>query len=156
MNIRRFALAAAAACALALPGVAAAHDMEGWHHGGPGEFEFLHGLSLTEAQKTQAHAIMRAAMTQSKPLMDQLHQLHEQHVTLLLTAGSTKSQIEAVQHQEENVRNQLDAARLGTMLQLRDLLTPAQLSKAADMHAKMEALHAQEHEVLEGAHDAPE
>jgi Spy/CpxP family protein refolding chaperone len=102
------------------------------------------------------HSILKAAMTQNKPLMEQMHQLREQHITLILTAGSTKAQLASVVHQEENVRDQLDNARLGMALQLRDVLTPAQLSQAADLHTKMEALHEQEHEMLEGAHDQPE
>jgi Spy/CpxP family protein refolding chaperone len=159
MSIRRSALAAVAICALALPGLAVAQPMEGgWHHGGPGggDMEFLHGLTLTDAQKQQAHTIMESARTQSKPLMEQLHQLREQHITLILTAGSTQSQLAAVQQQEESVRDQLDNAHLATALQLRDVLTPQQLSQAADLHTKMEALHEQEHQVLESAHDQPE
>jgi Spy/CpxP family protein refolding chaperone len=157
MSIRRFALAAVAACALSLPGLAVAHDMEGgWHHGGPGDLEFLHGLTLTDAQKQQLHSIVKSSMTQNKSLMEQLHQLREQHITLILTAGSTQSQLAAVLHQEENVRNQLDNAHLAMALQLRDVLTPQQLSQAADLHAKMEALHEQEHEVNHGAHDQPD
>jgi Spy/CpxP family protein refolding chaperone len=130
----------------------------GWHHGGGGgsDMEFLHGLTLTDAQKEQAHSIIKSAMAQNKPLMEQLHQLREQHITLVLTAGSTQSQLAAVLHQEENVRNQLDNAHLAMALQLRNVLTPAQLSQAADLHTKMAALHEQEHQVLEGAHDQPE
>jgi Spy/CpxP family protein refolding chaperone len=159
MNIRRFALAAVAICALALPGLAIAQPMEGgWHPGGPGggDMEFLHGLTLTAAQKQQAHTIIKSTMAQNKPLMEQLHQLHEQHITLILTAGSTQSQLAAVVHQEEHVRNHLDNAHLAMALQLRDLLTPSQLSQAADLHTKMEALHEQEHQLLEGALDQPE
>jgi len=159
MSIRRFALAAVAFGALSLPGIAVAHQMEGgWHHGGPGggDWEFLHGLTLTDAQREQVHSIITSEMTQNKPLMEQLHQLHEQHMTLILTAGSTKAQLASVVHQEENVRDQLDNAHLGLALQLRDVLTPAQLSQAADLHTKMEALHEQEHQMMEGAHDQPE
>jgi Spy/CpxP family protein refolding chaperone len=158
MTLRRTAFAALAAAALALPGLASAQPMEhGWHHGGPGDdMEFLHGLNLTDAQKEQAHSLMKAAFAQAKLLMEQMHTLREQHITLLLTAGSTKEQLAAVLHQEESVRNELDSQRLTTALQLRSLLTPEQLAQAADLHTKLEALHEQERQTIEGARGEPE
>jgi Spy/CpxP family protein refolding chaperone len=157
MNLRHLTIAAAATCALTAAGVAAAQPM-GWHHGGPGggDMEFLHGLNLTDAQKDQAKTIEKSAWAQAKPLMEQLHTLHEQFITTLLTAGSTQVQAAAIQQQEESVRAQLDTDRLGTALQLRALLTPEQLSQAADLHSKLEALHQQEHDVIESAHSAAE
>ena len=38
---------------------------------------------------------------------------------------------------------------LSQLLQARALLTPAQLAQAADTHAKLAALHEQEHAVME-------
>jgi len=156
MNLRHLTIAAATMCALTAPGFAVAQPM-GWHHGGfgggpgGGDMEFLHGLNLTDAQKDQAKTIERSAWAQARPLMEQLHTLHEQFVTTLLTAGSTQAQAAAIQQQEESVRAQLDTERLGTTMQLRALLTPEQLAQAADLHSKLEALHQQEHDAIESA-----
>jgi Spy/CpxP family protein refolding chaperone len=157
MNLRHLTIAAATTCALTAAGFAVAQPM-GWHHGGPGggDMEFLHGLNLTDAQKDQAKTIEKSAWSQTKPLVEQLHTLHEQYVTTLLTANSTQAQAAAIQQQEESVHNQLDAAKLATAFQLRALLTPEQLSQAADLHSKLEALHQQERDAIEAARSSSE
>jgi Spy/CpxP family protein refolding chaperone len=157
MNLRHLTIAAATACALTAGGLAAAQPME-HHHGGfgGGDMEFLHGLNLTDAQKDQAKTIEKSAWSQARPLLEQMHSLHEQYINALLTAGSTQAQVAAIQQQEESVRNQLDADRLGTAMQLRALLTPEQLSQAADLHGKLEALHQQEREAIENARGSSE
>jgi Spy/CpxP family protein refolding chaperone len=150
MTLKHAARAMLMACMVSATSIAVAQPLEeGWHHGGG--LEFLRGLDLTDSQKTQAHEIQKAAWTQSKPLFEQLHTLHEQQINLLLTAGSTEAQIAAVLKQEESVRAQLDSAHLATALQLRALLTPDQLAQAADLHSKLEALHQQEHDAIESA-----
>lgn len=150
MNLRHLTIAAAAACGLAVAGTAAAHPEGGWHHGGFGgpDMEFLRGLNLTDAQKEQAHSIEKSTWEQARPLMEQMHALHEQEINLLLTAGTTQAQIGGIVAQEQAIRNQLDANRLATALQLRNLLTADQLIQAAELHSKLEALHEQEHEAI--------
>jgi len=157
MKFTLAARAALAACMISVGGLAVAQPMEmgPWHHG-MDDMEFLHGLNLTAAQKTQAHTILKSAFATNRPLMEQMHTLREQHINLLLTPGSTEAQIAAVVKQEEGVRNELDAKRLAIALQLRALLTPQQLSQAADLHSKLEALHEQERQTIESAHDGAE
>jgi Spy/CpxP family protein refolding chaperone len=156
MNLRHLTIAAVAACGLAGAGIALAQPQGGWHHGGfgGGDMEFLRGLNLTDAQKEQARSIEKSAWEQAKPLMEQMHTLHEQVITTLLTAGSTQAQVAGIVAQEESIRNQLDTNRVATALQLRNLLTSDQLSQAADLHTRLAALHEQEHEAISAAKGA--
>jgi Spy/CpxP family protein refolding chaperone len=147
-------MGAALAGVLAVGGVALAQP----HHGGPehGGLEFLlHGINLTDAQKTQIHQIEKASWATMKPLMEQEHTLHEQEVTQFLAAGTvTAEQFSTIKTQEEALRTQLDAAHLNTMLQVRGVLTAEQISKAATLHAQMEQLHEQEHALMATPGDA--
>jgi len=150
MNLRHLTIAAVTACGLAAAGIAAAQPEGAWHHGGfgGGDMEFLRGLNLTDAQKEQARTIEKSAWEQTKPLMEQMHTLHEQQITTLLTAGTTQAQVSGIVAQEQAIRNQLDANRVATAFQLRNLLTSDQLAQAADLHTRLEALHEQEHEAI--------
>jgi Spy/CpxP family protein refolding chaperone len=153
MKVKHAVMAALAAGMISAAGVVAAQPMEGgWHHGAG--MEFLYSLKLTDAQKQQVHQIVEAARAQAKPVMTQMHTLHEQIITQLLTAGSTEADIQALVQQEEQLRNQLDSARVTTALQIRGLLTPDQLTQASTLHQKLSALHEQEHAVMESPEDA--
>ena len=147
MKFKHLALVAATAGLLTL-GVARAQPSEhgGWHHDG---LEILHGLDLTDAQKAEAHKIAKANWAQMKPIMEQMHGIHEQMVTKLTSPGAvTEADLAPLVQQEETLRSQIDTSRLSTVLQIRGLLTPAQLEKAASVHQQLEALHEQERAVV--------
>jgi Spy/CpxP family protein refolding chaperone len=151
MKFKHMLVAAVTACALSATGVAVAAPHGGW--GGGEGMELLHSVSLTDAQKEQAHAIEKAAWASSKPIMEQLRSVHEQRATAMLSSGAvTAEALQPMVAQEESLRSQLDAIRLNTELQIRALLTPEQLAQAAATHAKLTALHEQEHAVVSAAH----
>ncbi len=115
----------------------------------------LRHANLTAAQDKQVHQLMEDSFTQCRPLMKQLRTLHEQMADKLLNPGKlSASDFTTMQTQENNLRNQLDAQMLATALKIRGLLTPDQLSKVADLHTKLKALHAQA-EALLGDDDLP-
>jgi Spy/CpxP family protein refolding chaperone len=145
MNFKPFLLAAGLTMAIT-GGAYADHEGGGWHHGG-GDLAFLHGVNLTDAQQAQVKEIQHTNWAQLKPIMKQVHAIHEQIASGFL-AGQTAEQLSGLVSQEEALRTQLDSARLATAVQIRGILSPAQLSQAADTHAKMQALRAQEHEVM--------
>jgi Spy/CpxP family protein refolding chaperone len=146
MNFRHIIMAAASSCALAATG-ALAHP-GGDFHGGEG-MEILHSLNLTDAQKDQAHQIEHAAWAQARPVMEQMHAVHEQLATAMLAPGAvTADTLAPMVTQEQQLRAQLDSMRLNTALQIRALLTPEQLTEAAVTHQKLAALHEQEHAVM--------
>jgi Spy/CpxP family protein refolding chaperone len=150
MKFRNTMLAAAASAALAVSGVAVAQPPMGeWHHGGG--MEFLHGITLSDAQKAQVQQIHKATWTQMKPIMEQMRSIHEQIVNQMLAAGKvTAEAFTPMVQQEEALRSQMDSIHLNETLQLRDVLTSEQLAQAAATHTKLEALHAEEHAVMSG------
>ena len=87
--------------------------------------------------------------------MEQMHAVHEQIATAMLASGTvTADQLAPLVTQEEQLRSQLDSARINTMLQIRALLTPDQLAQAAATHAKLAALHEQEHAIVHASDSA--
>jgi Spy/CpxP family protein refolding chaperone len=144
----------AALCAAAVPVAAlAAPGGHGGHQGHHGAFGFLQGVTLTPEQKTQIHQITQASWTTAKPLMQQLRTDRQQISDLLANGGAvTAAQLTPIQQQAEQVRQQLDSQRLATALQIRQLLTPAQLAQSAQMHQQLASLHQQERAVFQSAH----
>lgn len=144
----------AALCLAAVPLAAiAAPDGHGGHRGHRGGFSFLEGVTLTADQKTQIHQIVQASWTTAKPLMQQLQADHKQMSDLLASTGSvTSAQLTTIQQQADQIRQQLESQHLATALQVRALLTSAQLAQSAQTHQQIESLHAQERAVFKAAH----
>lgn len=155
MSIRKVLLAASVAALLPL--AAMAQERGGrWHGGHGGDFAFLTGVQLTNAQKEQVHELMHTSFAQVKPLMQQLHSLHQQIGDQMASAGSVdQAQVTSLLQQLEQVREQLDQQRLETALQVRALLTPEQLAQAAQAHQQLQSLHAQIKSVLGQGKGAP-
>jgi len=144
----------AALCVAAVPLAAlAAPGEHGGHHGHRGGFSFLEGVTLTPEQKTQVHEIIQASWSTAKPLAQQLRADHKQIGDLLASGGAvTQAQLTTIQTQADQIRQQLESQRLATALQVRALLTPAQLAQSAQTHAQLESLHQQERAVFQAAH----
>jgi len=131
--------------------------------GGPGGegFEGMHGMhmllraaNLTADQKNQVHDLMKASKMQNKGTFKQIRALQEQIADKLASTGSvTESDLTALQSQIVQLKGQLATQSMKSALQIRALLTPAQLSKVADMHVKMKALHEQEHQLFQDEHE---
>ena len=146
MNFKHLVLALTTAGLLTAGAARAQPEHGDWHHGG---LEMLRGVDLTDAQKTQIHQIAQATWAQMKPVTQQMRTVHEQIIgDLLGSANVTQEQLAPLVQQEEQLRAQVDAARLSTALQIRGVLTPAQLAKAATVHQQLSALHEQEQSVI--------
>ncbi len=130
-----------AATAIGVGGVQArAQGRPGFHHAA-----LLEGVSLTDAQQTQVHALHKAAWQDEKTLRQQLHAVQEQIDSTLLSSGSvTQADLATLAQQRESVMQQLDARRLTEQLAIRNLLTADQIAQAASTHAKLAALRSQE------------
>jgi len=144
----------AALCVAAVPFAAlAAPGGHGGHHGHRGGFSFLEGVTLTPEQQTQVHQIFQTSWSTAKPLMQQLRADHKQIEDLLAGSGTvTQAQLTAIQTQADQLRSQLESQHLATALQVRALLSPAQLAQSAQTHAQLESLHQQERAVFQAAH----
>jgi Spy/CpxP family protein refolding chaperone len=139
-------LCLATACAVPIA-VSAQSFHHGWG-GGPGGpmpmLMLLRHVNLTADQQTQVHQIMEANFTTARPLMKQLHSIHDQIADKLLGPGTVSaSDLTPLQTQENQVRQQLDQQMLTTALKIRGVLTATQLAQAADLHTKLKSLHSQ-------------
>lgn len=149
MKLRMIGIGAAVAGALAVAGVAGAQPPHGeWGHG-PGAMGFLHGISLTDEQRAQVKSIEQASWASLRPLMEKMRTAHEAQINTLLGAGTvTAETLHPAVAQEESLREQIDAIQTSTMVQMRNVLTAAQLAQAASTHAQIEQLHEQEHALV--------
>jgi Spy/CpxP family protein refolding chaperone len=143
------ALLSVAAVAQTMGGGGHAGHFWGGHHGGGEGFGFLRGVSLTDEQKSKVHTVMQASWTQTRPLMKELRETRSQIADQFASTGALNAaQVTALQEKSEELRKQLDAQWLATATQIRNLLTPAQLAQAAQLHQQMVSLHNQERALL--------
>ena len=156
--LTRQMLLAAATAVLVGAGVAAGASAQpgpgGWHHGGGGGL--LEGVTLTDEQKTTLHTLMQNNHAATRTLREQLHTLHDQVETTLLSSGTvTAATLAPMVQQQEALMQQLDAQRVTEEIAVRNLLTPAQLSQAAAAHAQLATLHQQERALRGGGDEQP-
>lgn len=105
---------------------------------------FIRRADLTPEQQAKVHQIMSSSLTQAQPLMKQLKEIHDQIGDKLMSAGAVNApDIEVFQQRENRIHQQLDEQALSAALQIRSLLTPKQLAKAADLHNKLKRLREQ-------------
>lgn len=84
----------------------------------------LHGLDLTDQQKEQARAIMRANFESNKAQIEELKQLRQKGREALSDADKARA---------NELRNQLRESRLNARNQLSSLLTAEQKTKLEEM-----------------------
>ncbi|HUA35737.1 MAG TPA: periplasmic heavy metal sensor [Candidatus Binataceae bacterium] len=118
-------------------------------HGGPGGgpppmMMLLRSANLTSDQQTQVHQILSANRTQIHSLFQQMHGLDEQIATKLLGPGTVSAaDFSSLETQKAAIQQQLDALMISTAIQVRNVLTPTQISTMAQTNQKLESLHQQ-------------
>ncbi|MHB8383160.1 MAG: Spy/CpxP family protein refolding chaperone [Candidatus Binataceae bacterium] len=139
-----FALAITAA-----PAAAHMHRCGGGVSAGVPLPEILHSANLTTAQRQQIHTIMKSQFATLKPLFQQLHTGREAVATKYLSAGSVSAaDLTPLVKANEQTRSQIDQAFLQAAIQIRGVLSPAQLAQAGSTYTQMEALHQQMHALM--------
>jgi Spy/CpxP family protein refolding chaperone len=137
--------------ALAFSAPATAALAQDFAFGGPGVGPLPMSLmmitrhaNLTREQQGKVHQIMSSNLAQAQPLMKQLKDIHDQIGDKLMSAGPViASDLLPLQQQENRIHQHLDEQALSAALQIRSLLTPEQLAKAADLHNKLKSLREQ-------------
>lgn len=130
------------------------HGRGGGGFGGPppGEdpMRILQGVKLTPDQQAQVHKILEANHASLHDLFDQLHAAQDALATALLAPGNvTAADVKPLLDHTLQIRQQLAERGLEAMLQVRAVLTPDQLAKAAARRARMKDLEAQMRSLLE-------
>jgi len=152
MKLTRYLAAAIIAAVCIAPATGHAEPFGHFGHGGPMPMPLMMVLrhaNLTADQKAKVHQIMESNMTQARPLMKELHGIDEQiSDKLLSTTPVSNADLEPLQKRESQIHQQLDQQMLASALQIRNLLTPDQLSRVADLHKKLKALRDQIHALM--------
>jgi Spy/CpxP family protein refolding chaperone len=109
----------------------------------------LHGVGLTDDQQKQVRDILKTNHKTLFPLFDQLRSANEALADRLTSPDSvTEQDLQPLVDQVMTVRRNIVSQGLKVVLQVRQVLTPEQLAKAAEVKAKMRELRAQMHELL--------
>jgi Spy/CpxP family protein refolding chaperone len=111
---------------------------------------FLRSGNLTPDQRAQVNRILDRNHPAFAGLFGQIHQQRQQLDDKLFTPGPVDTTaVEKISQSLSQLQAQLADLELKTMLQIRALMTPAQLSRVADFHHRLESLHQQMHELME-------
>ena len=141
-------------CAFFLVAAAPAYAGPGFSGGGwePGAnlMRLVRKANLTSQQQTQMHDIMTAAKVQQKQLRAQNAAIHQQLADKLLGASTPSlADFSALTTQMQQLHSQQITLGLQTAIQIRALLTPAQVTHIAQIHQQLSNLNAQRSAVLQ-------
>ena len=104
----------------------------------------LRGVRLTDEQRTQVQKIMSSHRPAFDKFFKQLREAQEEMSNKLLAGGKIQEQDLAPQVQKMvQLRSQLAQEGLKSVLEVRGILTPEQLVKAAKLKQRMDALRAE-------------
>lgn len=161
----KFAIAALSLGLLATPlaaQTAAAQHMSVMHMGGHGMggspfMMLLRSADLSPAQQQQIQLILNSNKAQMESLHAQLQSVHEQFAAKLLAQGSvTAADLKPLVDQAARAEADLTANMATTAVAVRNVLTPDQIKKLADVHRKLRSLHTQVQSLLGSEGDIPD
>ena len=109
----------------------------------------LHSLNLMPDQKTQIQQILSTYRTSAKPIIQQLRQAQGTLGDRLLTPGALQSSdVQAQLQQIASLRSQLLQLSAQATLDIRNILTPDQLTAAAATKAQLASLRSQMRQLM--------
>jgi Spy/CpxP family protein refolding chaperone len=136
--------------AVGLLGMSAVYGQAGpgrHHHGMGGaglSFKTLKALDLTNEQQAQIDAIRESHRETTKTLWSELRTIHTDITNKLLASGDvTAADFTEQRERATQLGAQLFSERLAVGLEIRNVLTPEQLAKAAEVVAEKRARHAE-------------
>ena len=124
------------------------HGGMGGHRGmGGGDSHFmmlLRSANLTSAQHAQVREILQSEGAQMKAVYQGMHAVHEQLAAKLLRPGAlTAADLAPLEQKVAHYQEQIDRNMVDTALAIRNVLTPEQITRLAQVHQQLESLHAQ-------------
>ena len=109
----------------------------------------LKGVDLSAEQEQRVHAIMKAHRATFRTLFRELQSAHKDVVDKLLTPGNVQADdFAAPMQQMVQLRQQLMQEGLKVAIEVRGVLTPQQLAKAAEIKDRMRVLHTEMQELF--------
>lgn len=119
-------------------------------HGDSAHFmTLLKSANLTQAQNAQVQQILESHHAQIRPVMRQFHALHEQIAARLLSPGPVSaSDLAPLTQKISRLQQQINESMVDATLAIRNLLTPDQLNRLAQVHQQLQGLHDQIHKLM--------
>ena len=109
----------------------------------------LHTLNLNPDQQAQVKSILSTYRASARPIIQQLREAQGGLGDRLLAAGQLQAaDLQSQLQQITQLRTQLLQLSAQATLEVRSILTPDQLSTAAQTKAKMKDLRSQMHQIL--------
>ncbi len=121
------------------------HGMYGGMRGHGSPFMLLlKSANLTDAQKTQIHAIFQARRASRKAEFQQLKAAREAIAAKFTSTGPVAAaDLSSSVSTITQLRTQMANERLSDAIAIRNLLTPAQLAQVSATKAKLDSIHAE-------------
>ncbi len=111
----------------------------------------LKKLSLTDEQKTQVQGIMEAHSQTIQTLFQQLNTVRQGLANKFYASGElTTADFTSQTQQASQLREQIMNEKLKAALEIRGVLTPDQLTQAAQIKDQMQTMQAQMHSFFQG------
>ncbi|AFZ34122.1 protein of unknown function Spy-related protein [Stanieria cyanosphaera PCC 7437] len=98
-----------------------------------GPMRLFEQLNLTPEQSEQIETIKQNSQADHETLREELRQAKDQMRSLLASSDTSVEQLRQQQQQVQNLEQQLKNQKFETMLQMREVLTPEQLTQMADL-----------------------
>ncbi len=109
----------------------------------------MRGVGLTDAQQAQVRQIVASHRPRFQALRSQLRTNTQQLTDKLYGPGAvTADDVAALRQQIGQLRDQLGQEALQTALEIRNVLTPEQLAKAAQIRQRLQELRAEMHSLM--------
>jgi Spy/CpxP family protein refolding chaperone len=147
----RALLGAVVLTALLAPALAGA---QGWGRGGRGDGglmlpALLRSANLTADQQAKVHDILKARRAAARPIVQSLRQVQQDLADRLLAPGPvTLADLQPQLDKINQLRGQLLQTSAQATLDIRALLTPDQIAKAADTKDKLRQLRQEIRQLL--------
>ncbi len=109
----------------------------GHHRGGHGA-KMFRGLDLTDEQKAQMKTIRQASKETMKPIREQMKANRQKLQTLSESGTFDEAQVKAIAAQQGSLSAQMIVEKERVKVQMFNILTPEQKTKAAEMKAQFQ------------------
>lgn len=125
------------------------HHMDAMGGGDSHFMVLLRSANLTPQQHDQVRQILKNEKEQMKSIYAGFHAVHEQMAAKLLAPGSvTATDLAPIEQKAAKYQQQISRDMIETALAIRNVLTPEQIARVAQVHQQLQSLHEQIHSLM--------